>query len=104
MNEQSKTGYNNHANVGMSIPMENPPILTSFTERFSKELQAQLETINRIQNKLHAILDQVVPEKDPTDPEPNLYDTASKLRYLQGKLETNSMMLERIFNHLSAIV
>lgn len=102
MNEQPKISYSSPTNMGGVL--ENPPLLTEFTERFSKELQAQFEAINRIQNKLHAILDKVVPEKDPTDPEPNLYDAASKLRYLQGKLETNGMMLEKIFNHLSAIV
>lgn len=102
MNEQSKTNWSSPTSVGITV--ESQPLLPDFTERFINELKMQFETVNRIQNKLHTILDKTVPEKDSTDPEPNLFDTASKLRYLQGKLETNSMMLERIFNHLSAIV
>lgn len=104
MNGQTQAKWNNPTDINASLPVESQPILTEFTERFNKELQRQSESIQRIQNKLHNILDKTMPEKDPTAPEPNLDDTASKLRYLQGKLETNSMMLERIFNHLSAIV
>lgn len=104
MNEQPKSNYNNLSNTGMAVPVENQPILTEFTERLNKELQRQFETINRIQNGLHSILDKRTPEKDKIDVAQDLPDMASKLRNLQGQLETHNMMLERIFNHLSAII
>lgn len=104
MNGQVKANYSNENERLTTDQQVQQSLLIEFTGRFSKELQKQSIMIDQIQDRLHEIVNKRTPEKENDDTKMDMPDISSKLMDSQGKLEANNIRLERILNHLSAII
>jgi len=101
---QTKAMNSIASNMVIEAPQSNQPLLIEFTERLGGELKRQTSMITQIQDTLHRIYDKRTPEKTSEEPVADLSDISSKTRYIQNRLEANNMLIERILNHLSAII
>lgn len=81
--------------------------LADINSRLEQQNDRQLKAMNEIQDKLHGILNKRSPDKEPMkDDAPRTIqsDYASKVIGNLNRMEENTMLLERILNHLCEIV
>ena len=74
------------------------------SERFSKALDAQMELLEKIEDKLHELLNKRTPAEDKPQEAKQMSDFVSAICFRVDRLENNNMWLERILEHLKLII